>query len=99
MTNGEPVIVRVAFKPISTMRHGLPSADWQTGETVQAHYERSDVCVVPAGGVVAEAMVAWTLATAVMDKCGGDSLPEVRRNMAGFLEDQAATPRRRGAST
>jgi chorismate synthase len=95
MTNGEPVIVRVAFKPISTMRHGLPSADWQTGEPVQAHYERSDVCVVPAGGVVAEAMVAWTLAASLLEKCGGDSLGEVRRNMAGFLAEQRATPRRR----
>jgi chorismate synthase len=98
MTNGEPIIVHVAFKPISTMRHGLPSADWQTGEPVQAHYERSDVCVVPAGGVVAEAMLAWTLATALLEKCGGDSLSEVRRNLAGFLADQGERPRRGVAS-
>ncbi len=93
MTNGEPVIVRVAFKPISTMRRGLSTADWHTGEPAQAHYERSDVCVVPAGGVVAEAMVAWVLAAALVEKCGGDSLAELRRNMAGFLADQAQHPR------
>ena len=92
MTNGEPVIVRVAFKPISTMRRGLSTADWHTGEPAQAHYERSDVCVVPAGGVVAEAMVAWVLAAALLEKCGGDSLAELRRNMAGFLADQAHHP-------
>ena len=88
ISNGEPVIVQVAFKPISTMRHALPSADLRTGEEVQAHYERSDTCVVPAGGVVAEAMVPWVMASALVEKCGGDSLGEMRRNFEGFVAEQ-----------
>lgn len=88
ISNGEPVIAQVAFKPISTMRHALPSADLRTGEEVQAHYERSDTCVVPAGGVVAEAMVAWVIAAALADKCGGDSLHEMKRNFDGFVAEQ-----------
>jgi chorismate synthase len=88
ITNGEPVIVQVAFKPISTMRHALQSADLRTGEEVQAHYERSDTCVVPAGAVVAEAMVRWAIAAALVEKCGGDSLAEMRRNHEGFVADQ-----------
>lgn len=88
ISNGEPLIVQVAFKPISTMRHALPSADLLTGEEVEAHYERSDTCVVPAGGVVAEAMVQWVLAAALVEKCGGDSLREMRRNFDGFVAEQ-----------
>ncbi len=90
MSNGEPVIVQVAFKPIATMRHALPSADLRTGETVSAHYERSDTCVVPAGAVVAEAMVRWVLASALLEKCGGDSLKEMLRNYEGFVDEQRA---------
>ncbi|HWE63769.1 MAG TPA: chorismate synthase [Chloroflexota bacterium] len=90
ISNGEPLIAQVAFKPISTMRHALPSADLHTGETVLAHYERSDTCVVPAGGVVAEAMVAWVVAGALAEKCGGDSLQEMRRNFEGFVSEQQA---------
>jgi chorismate synthase len=79
MTNGEPVIVRGALKPISTLSNPLPSADLHTGEAIQAHYERSDVCTVPAAGVVGEAMVAIVLAAAMLEKFGGDSLAETMR--------------------
>jgi chorismate synthase len=84
MTNGEPIVVRGALKPISTMSKPLPSADLHTGEEIQAHYERSDVCTVPAAGVVGEAMVAITLARAMLDKFGGDSLGETRRNFEAY---------------
>jgi chorismate synthase len=85
MTNGEPVIVRGALKPISTLSKPLPSVDLHTGEEIQAHYERSDVCTVPAAGVVGEAMVAIVLARAMLEKFGGDSLEETRRNYAAYL--------------
>jgi chorismate synthase len=85
ITNGEPVWARVAVKPIPTLPHPLPSADIRTGETVDAgRYERSDVCVVPAAGVVGEAMLAITLAEAWLEKFGGDSLAEVRANYNHF---------------
>jgi len=86
VTNGEPVVVRGAVKPISTLARPLPSADLRTGRPVeQAHYERSDISVVPAAGVVAEAMVMLTLAGSVLEKFGGDSLGETARNHAGYL--------------
>jgi len=85
VTNGEDVIVRGYLKPISTLRRPLESVDFETREPVKAAYERSDVCVVPAAGVVGEAMVALTLAQAALDKFGGDSLLEVKRNFAGYL--------------
>jgi chorismate synthase len=88
ISNGEPILAQVAFKPIATMRHALPSADLRTGEEVTAHYERSDTCVVPAGAVVAEAMVRWVLASALVEKCGGDSLKEMQRNFDGFVDEQ-----------
>ena len=82
VTNGEPLVVRGAVKPISTLARPLPSADLITGETVdKAHYERSDISVVPAAGVVGEAMVMLTLADFVLDKFGGDSLDETRDNL------------------
>ena len=84
ITNGEPVIVRGALKPISTLSKPLPSVDLLTGEEIQAHYERSDVCVVPAAGVIGEAMVAIVLAQALLEKFGGDSLPETRRNYDAY---------------
>lgn len=84
MTNGEPIVVRGALKPISTLSKPLPSADLITGEEIQAHYERSDVCTVPAAGVVGEAMVAITLARATLEKFGGDSLGETRRNFEAY---------------
>jgi chorismate synthase len=85
VTNGEDVIVRGYLKPISTLRRPLESVDFETREPVKAAYERSDVCVVPAAGVVGEAMVALTLAQAALEKFGGDSLGEVKRNFRGYL--------------
>jgi chorismate synthase len=84
MTNGEPVIVRGALKPISTLSRPLPSVDLHTGEPIQAHYERSDVCTVPAAGVIGEAMVAIVLARAALEKFGGDSLDETKRNFEAY---------------
>jgi chorismate synthase len=84
MTNGEPVVVRGALKPISTLSKPLPSVDLHTGEQIQAHYERSDVCTVPAAGVVGEAMIAIVLARAMLEKFGGDSLPETLRNFTAY---------------
>jgi chorismate synthase len=94
ISNGEPLIVKVAFKPISTMRRALQSADLRTGEAVQAHYERSDTSVVPAGAVVAEAIVRWVVAAALVEKCGGDSLEEMKRNFVAFQAEQRARVRR-----
>jgi chorismate synthase len=85
MTNGEPVIVRAALKPISTLGKPLPSADLATGQAIEAHYERSDVCVVPAAGVIGEAMVAIVLAEAMLEKFGGDHIDETKRNYQGYL--------------
>jgi chorismate synthase len=86
MTNGEDVVVRGWLKPISTLRRPLESVDLATRESAPAAYERSDVCVVPAAGVVGEAMVALVLADACLEKFGGDSLEETRRNYQGYLE-------------
>ncbi len=84
MTNGEPVIVRGALKPISTLSKPLPSVDLQTAEEIKAHYERSDVCTVPAAGVIGEAMVAIVLARAMLEKFGGDALDETKRNYEAY---------------
>jgi chorismate synthase len=84
ITNGEDVVVRGYMKPISTLRRPLLTADLRTKEAVKAAYERSDVCVVPAGGVAGEAMVALVLAGAFLEKFGGDSLGETRRNFEGY---------------
>ncbi len=81
ITNGEPVVVRVGVKPIPTLAHPLPSVDLASGENIEAsRYERSDVCVVPAAGVVGEAMMAIVLIEAVLEKYGGDSLQEMLRH-------------------
>jgi chorismate synthase len=85
VTNGEPLDLRVALKPISTMKKPMRSVDLATRERADAHYERSDVCVAPAAGVVGEAMVALTLADAFLEKFGGDSVPEIERNVRGYL--------------
>ncbi|GIW10066.1 MAG: hypothetical protein KatS3mg061_1123 [Dehalococcoidia bacterium] len=85
MTNGEPIVVRVSLKPISTLANPLPSVDLRTGEPVKAHYERSDVCVVPAAGVVGEAMLCLVLAGAYLEKFGGDHLAETRRNFEAYV--------------
>ena len=86
ISNGEDIVVRGYLKPISTLRRPLPSVNFETRESVKAAYERSDVCVVPAAGVAAEAMVALTVARLVLDKFGGDSLRELCRNFDGYRE-------------
>jgi chorismate synthase len=84
ITNGEDIVVRGYLKPISTLRRALLTADLNSKEAVKAAYERSDVCVVPAAGVAGEAMVAFVLAGAFLEKFGGDSLGETRRNFEGY---------------
>ena len=84
ITNGEPVTVKVAVKPIPTLGKPLPSADLKTGERSKALVERSDVCVVPAAGIIAEAMLAIVLADALLEKFGGDSTGEMLRNYKGY---------------
>jgi chorismate synthase len=86
ISNGEDVVVRGYLKPISTLRRPLGSVSFETREPVKAAYERSDVCVVPAAGVASEAMVALTVARLVIEKFGGDSLTELKRNYNGYLE-------------
>lgn len=85
MTNGEPLRVSAAMKPISTVPRALATVDVLTGEAAKAHHERSDVCAVPAAAIVAEAMVALVLADAAIEKFGGDSVEEVARNLSGYL--------------
>jgi chorismate synthase len=85
MTTGEMVRVRAAMKPISTVPRALDTVDVATGETARAINQRSDVCAVPAAGVVAEAMVALVLADAALEKFGGDSVEETRRNYGSYL--------------
>ncbi len=93
VSNGQPIVVRGAVKPISTLARPLPSADLITGEPVEkAHYERSDISVVPAAGVVGEAMVMLTLVGFVLEKFGGDSLAETRDNLARYRERVARAP-------
>jgi chorismate synthase len=86
VSNGEDIVVRGYLKPISTLRRPLQSVDFASREPVKAAYERSDVCVVPAAGVAAEAMVALTLARCALEKFGGDSMTECLRNFEGYLE-------------
>ena len=85
MTTGTVLRVRAAMKPISTVPRALRTVDVATGEAAVAHHQRSDVCAVPASGVVAEAMVALTLANSVLEKFGGDSLGETKRNLNSYL--------------
>jgi chorismate synthase len=86
VSNGEDIVVRGHLKPISTLRKPLESVRFDTREKTSASYERSDICVAPAAGVVAEAMVALTLAQQVQQKFGGDSALELQRNFAGYIE-------------
>ncbi|GLW11853.1 chorismate synthase [Microtetraspora sp. NBRC 13810] len=92
MTNGEPLRVRAAMKPISTVPRALRTVDVITGEPAKAINQRSDVCSVPAAAVVAEAMVALVLADAVVEKFGGDSVEEVARNLSGYLSSMLKPP-------
>ena len=89
MTNGETLRVRAAMKPISTVPRALRTIDTATGEPTTAHNQRSDACAVPAAAVIAEAMVSLVIADAVLEKFGGDSVPETRRNLASYLENLA----------
>ncbi len=89
MSNGETLRVRAAMKPISTVPRALRTIDTATGEAATAHNQRSDVCAVPAAGVVAEAMVALVLADAVLEKFGGDSVTETSRNLTSYLDSLA----------
>ena len=86
MTTGEVLRVRAAMKPIATVPRALRTVDVATGEEAIAHHQRSDVCAVPAAGIVAEAMVALVLADAVLEKFGGDSVQETRRNAESYLD-------------
>ena len=86
MTTGEPLRLRAAMKPISTVPRALDTVDVLTGEPAKAINQRSDVTAVPAAGVVAEAMVALVLAEAAAEKFGGDSVEEARRNLRGYLD-------------
>jgi chorismate synthase len=86
MTNGEDIVLRAVMKPIPTLRKPLRSVDFITKEPFEASYERSDVCAVPSAGVVAESMVALELADAMLEKFGGDSLEETKRNYEGYIE-------------
>jgi len=92
MTNGQPVVVRGAMKPISTLLRGLPSVDLNTKQPEQSQYERSDVCAVPAASVVLEHVVAFEIARALREKFGGDSLLEMRQNYDAFLEKARLLP-------
>jgi chorismate synthase len=85
VTTGQPIVLRAAMKPISTLRKPLPSVDLRDGKPRPAAVERSDVCAVPAAGVVGEAMLALVLADAVLEKVGGDSMTEVRRNFEAYV--------------
>ena len=86
MSTGEVLRVRAAMKPIATVPRALRTVDVSTGEATVAHHQRSDVCAVPAAGIVAEAMVALVLADAVLEKFGGDSVSETRRNVESYLD-------------
>jgi chorismate synthase len=86
MTTGELLRVRAAMKPISTVPRALRTVDVRTGEPATAHHQRSDVCAVPAAGVVAEAMVTLVLADLTLEKFGGDSVTETARNARAYLD-------------
>jgi chorismate synthase len=97
MTTGEPLALRVAMKPISTLMSPLKTVDLKTGGPAQAQSERSDVTAVPAMGVIAEAMMAIVLTGALLEKFGGDALSELKRNVDGYLAQvRARTPQRGG---
>ena len=100
MTTGEPLVARVAMKPISTLMSPLRTVDLKTGGPAQAQSERSDVTAVPAMGVIAEAMMALVLARALLEKFGGDALSETKRNFEGYLAQvQARAPKGAGAAS
>jgi len=85
ISNGQPIVVRAAVKPIATLGKPLPSVDLHTGKATEAHYERSDICVVPAAAVIGEAMLAIVLTDAVLEKFGGDHLKETLTNYHSYI--------------
>jgi len=87
ISNGEDIIVRATVKPIATLANPLPSVDLRSGEKTKAHYERSDICIVPAAGVIAEAMLAVVLTDACLEKFGGDHLKETLANYRNYLSN------------
>jgi chorismate synthase len=95
MSNGEIIRVRAGMKPISTVPKALQTIDTTTGEAATAHHQRSDVCAVPAAGIVLEAMVALVIADVVLEKFGGDSLGETKRNLESYLANIPETLRSR----
>jgi chorismate synthase len=95
MSNGEIIRVRAGMKPISTVPRALQTIDTSTGEAATAHHQRSDVCAVPAAGIVVEAMVALVIADVVLEKFGGDSLSETKRNLDSYLANIPETLRSR----
>ena len=96
MSTGDVLRIRAAMKPISTVPKALSTVDISTGENSKAHHQRSDVCAVPAAGIVAEAMVALVLANSVLEKFGGDSITETKRNMVSYLESIPTNLRSQG---
>ncbi len=98
MSTGTVLRVRAGMKPIATVPHALRTVDVATGAAAEAHHQRSDVCAVPAAGVVAEAMVALVLANSVLEKFAGDSVDETRRNLVGYLEAIPARLRTTGTA-
>jgi chorismate synthase len=92
ISNGEPIVVRATMKPIPTLGRPLRSVDISTGKTSKAAIERSDICAVPAASVIARAAVAIELASAMLEKFGGDSMPELKRNFSGYLESLREMP-------
>jgi len=86
MSSGAPLVARVAFKPLSTLMKPLQSVDVRTKQETKGNVERSDVCAIPAAAVIAEAVVAFVVADAFLEKFGGDSLVEIKRNYEGYLE-------------
>jgi chorismate synthase len=89
MSNGEPIVLRAAMKPIPTLMKPLRSVDMATKKPFKASIERSDVCAVPAAGVVAEAVVAFEIASAMIEKFGGDSIEEMKRNYCSYMRNVA----------
>ena len=98
MSTGTVLRVRAGMKPIATIPRALRTVDVATGEPAPAHHQRSDVCAVPAAGIVAEAMVALVLANSVLEKFGGDSIGETRRNLESYLANIPANLRTGAAS-
>lgn len=84
ISNGQPIVIRVAMKPIATLYRPKNSVDIQTKEPFEATVERSDICTVPAAGVVGEAVIAYEMANAMMEKFGGDNLDEMKRNFDAY---------------